>query len=213
MNDLSHYANLAEMFRYPTDEQNDLSSGWYNIVNSYSSDLGKNLEPFIKQINEKPLNVRQEYYVGTFDVQALCNLDVGYILFGEDFRRALFLVNIKMEQDKAHNDCGTELPDHLTNILTLIPKIKDASLAEELVYSMLVPALNEMISKFSNADNIYKGLLQIVLRIMETDYPASDYERFKISPAAKACKNERMPPRNKISHENLLINKITRPNE
>lgn len=206
MKDISHYAALAEMFRYPTEELRSNSKEWRKIVGSYDKELMKHLDPFIEQINGKPLNVQQEYYTGTFDVQAACHLDTGYILFGEDFKRAVFLVNIKEEQEKADNDCGTELPDHLTNILTLLPRIKDADLAEELAFSMLIPALNEMITKFNNADNLYKGLLEIVLRIMEYDYPSSTYEKFKIPPAAKACRNEKMPPRMKSSPEYFVLN-------
>lgn len=206
MKDLWHYASLAEMFRYPTEELKNHSKEWSRIAGAYDKGLMKHLDPFIEQIKGKPLNFQQEYYTGTFDVQAACHLDTGYILFGEDFKRAVFLVNIKEEQQKAGIDCGTELPDHLTNILTLLPRIKDADLAEELVVSMLIPALNEMISKFNNADNLYKGLLEIVLRIMESDYPSSTYEKFKITPAAKACRNEKMPPRIKSSPEYFVLN-------
>ena len=67
---------------------------------------------------------QQEYYISTFDVQAICFLDIGYVLFGEDYKRGIFLVNIKKEQIKAGNDCGSELPDHLPNILTLLPKMQ-----------------------------------------------------------------------------------------
>lgn len=88
------------------------------------------------------------------------------------------MVNIKREQEKAGNDCGTELPDHLPNILTLLPKLKDENLAEEMVYSLLIPCIKEMISKFLNTENLYKGLLEILVAIMETDYPSSSFEQF-----------------------------------
>jgi len=178
MKDLTHYNLLAELFRYPTDELRNISGKWKEIVQLYDQELIKKLNPFIVHINEKSLSFQQQYYISTFDVQAMCFLDIGYILFGEDYKRGVFLVNIKKEQLKACNDCGSELPDHLPNILTLLPKIQDADLAEELIYSLLIPAIHEMILKFNMGNNLYKGLLEILVSIMETDYHDSTYERF-----------------------------------
>jgi nitrate reductase assembly molybdenum cofactor insertion protein NarJ len=178
MKDLTHYTKLAEMFRYPTGDFKNFYRDWKRIIQIYDPELITKLEPFSVHINEKSLAFQQEYYVSTFDVQAMCFLDIGYVLFGEDYKRGIFLVNIKKEQLRACNDCGSELPDHLPNILTLLPKMVDADLAEELIYSLLIPALHEMILKFSNAGNLYKGLLEILVTIMESDYPDSPYERF-----------------------------------
>lgn len=178
MKDLTHYKLLAEMFRYPSDDLKTYSGKWRNIISVYDPELILKLDPFTTHINEKTLFFQQEYYISTFDVQAMCFLDIGYVLFGENYKRGVFLVNIKKEQIKACNDCGSELPDHLPNILTLLPKIHEADLAEEFIYSLLIPAIHEMISKFRNADNLYKGLLEILVTIMETDYPVSAFERF-----------------------------------
>lgn len=178
MKDLTPYTKLAEMFRYPSDDMKGYSVTWRNTILRYHPDLILKLDPFADHINEKPLSFQQEYYISTFDVQAMCFLDIGYVLFGEDYKRGVFLVNIKKEQIKAGNDCGSELPDHLPNILTLLPKIQDADLAEELIYSLLIPAIHEMILKLSNGNNLYKGLLEILVTIMETDCPDSNYERF-----------------------------------
>jgi len=178
MKDLTHYKTLAEMFRYPTDDLRTFPGKWRDIIPVYDPELILKLDLFTTHINEKPLPFQQEYYISTFDVQAMCFLDIGYVLFGEYYKLGVFLVNIKKEQIKASNDCGSELPDHLPNILTLLPKIQDADLAEELVYSLLIPAIHEMISKFRNGNNLYRGLLEILVRIMETDYPVSTFERF-----------------------------------
>ena len=178
MKDLTHYKLLAEMFRYPTGDLKDYSEKWKDIISLYDASLTAKLDPFITHINERTLPFQQEYYISTFDVQAVCFLDIGYVLYGEDYKRGIFLVNIKKEQIKAENDCGSELPDHLPNILTLLPKISDAELAEELIYSLLIPALHEMILKFRDTHNLYKGLLEILVKIMETDFSVSAFEKF-----------------------------------
>lgn len=181
------------MFRYPNDDLKTYSEKWGNIISVYDPELTLKLNPFIAHISEKPLSFQQEYYISTFDVQAMCFLDIGYVLFGEDYKRGVFLVNIKKEQIKVSNDCGSELPDHLPNILTLLPKMQDMNLAEELIYSLLIPAIHEMIVKFSNGTNLYKGLLEILVTIMESDYPVSNYERFDFGRRRKTNLFENSP--------------------
>lgn len=181
MKDLTHYKLLAELFRYPSDDLITYLGKWRDIVSLYNPELILKLDLFAIHIKEKPISFQQEYYIRTFDVQALCFLDIGYVLYGEDYKRGIFMVNIKKEQLKVSNDCGSELPDHLPNILNLLPKLQNTDLAEELIYSMLIPAIHEMILKFGDGTNLYKGLLEILVAIMETDYPDSTYERFDFS--------------------------------
>lgn len=201
MKDLNHYAALAGIFRYPSEGLKEHCPVWKSVILSYDLLLVTKIEPFITLILDKPLSYHQEYYTATFDVQATCYLDIGFILFGEDFKRGIFLMQMKDEQTKAGNDCGTEMPDHLPNILTLLPRIKDAEFAEELIVSLLIPAVHEMILKFGNNNNIYKGLLEMLLRIMETDCPDSAFEEFRISLQGKTWQNENMPPMMKASGE------------
>jgi nitrate reductase assembly molybdenum cofactor insertion protein NarJ len=169
-------------------------SGWKNIIEKYDPDLLVNLDPFIHYIENTPMEFQQEYFVGTFDVQPLCCLDIGYILFGEDNRRGQFLANLKAEHRKAGNDYGTELPDNLTALLTLLPKLTDSLFAEELVVSLVIPAVNEIISGFRSDRNHYKALLRIIAAIMEKDYPCSQFERFQI-------------PKRRIQHQHTTAEK------
>ena len=65
------------------------------------------------------------------------------------------LANLNREHREADNHCGRELADHLPNLLRLLPKLKDDDLIEELVESVLAPALRQMIGEFS-AERIEK---------------------------------------------------------
>jgi hypothetical protein len=75
-------------------------------------------------------------------------LDIGYVLFGDDYKRGALLSNLNQEHRRAENDCRGELADHLPNVLRLIPKLKDQDLLDELVGQILVPALMLMIREF-----------------------------------------------------------------
>jgi nitrate reductase assembly molybdenum cofactor insertion protein NarJ len=81
-------------------------------------------------------------------VQAIATLDIGYVLFGDDYKRGEMLANLNREHLAAKNDCGTELADHLPNILRLMSLLKDEELIEDLAYAIVGPALLEMIGEF-----------------------------------------------------------------
>lgn len=181
MRNLENYGILAEWFRYPVPRKENPEEGWVRIVSSYGREPVSKLEPFLIHWKERSLEEKQEYYISTFDVQALCHLDIGYVLFGEDYRRSVFLVHVKKEQELAGNDCGRELPDHLPNMLTLLPKIRDDQLAEELVCSILIPALNKMIRDFGPNKNVYKSLLEILVIMMNSDLPGYRFDRIDLS--------------------------------
>lgn len=193
MKDFNHYNDLAEVFTYPTQDRNAYIEAWREIIKNSVPEMANKLGAFIDHIQQKTLAAQQEYYIATFDVQALCFLDIGYVLYGEDYNRGIFMLNMKREQKKHDNDCGWELPDHLPNILTLLPKIEDETFAEELICSILVPALEKMIEAFNSEDNVYKGMLQVLLGIMENDYPESEFERFSFNSQEKARSFECLP--------------------
>ena len=184
MKDLSHYTALAEMFSYPAEDLKTYIGEWRKIVINCDPSLYICLERFIDHVEHRTSEYRQEYFVSTFYVQPLCCLDIGYVLFGEDYRRGQFMANLKKEHRLSGNDCGTELPDHLPVVLKLVPKLT-SGFAEELVYSLLIPAVNEMIVDFKGEKNFYKDLLRIVLSVMEKDFPDSKFEQFRFEKRGK----------------------------
>ncbi len=193
MENLKHYIALAEIFKYPTTGGNIFISEWRKIIKNKVPEMAPKLRAFTDHIQNKTISARQEYYIATFDVQASCYLDVGYVLYGEDYNRGIFLMNMKKEQEKAGNDYGKELPDHLPAILSLLPKLEDESFAEELLVSMLIPALEKMIESFLAKNNVYKGMLETLQKIMENDFPHSEYERFNFNSQEKAKSFECFP--------------------
>lgn len=198
MNHLKHYGILAEIFRYPSENQENHIGEWRKVIWNTLPAMGSLLEGFVSHIHDKSLAARQEYYISTFDVQAVCFLDIGYVLYGEDYNRGVFLANMKREQENAGNNCGSELPDHLPNVLTLLPKMRDANLAEELVVSMIIPALEKMIDQYPHTDNVYYGMLRILLALMEDSFPDSVCEKFSFSSQEKAKSFECFPQWNNI---------------
>ena len=168
---LDYYKEIADMFRYPDEHMIKYSSEFMQMVLEEHSEKAGEMQHLIDNHNQLSLRERQEYYMKTFDVQAICFLDIGYVLFGEDYKRAQLLVNLQNEHKQAEVDCGSELGDHLPNVLTLLSKVTDSDFAEELGFIITSPAVRFMITKFKNINNnYYKNLLEILLEFLQRDF-------------------------------------------
>jgi nitrate reductase assembly molybdenum cofactor insertion protein NarJ len=143
----AHYCQVAELFDFPGPELAPRGRALLVFLRGNYPDAAVEVENFLDAIPERTLDL-QELHTRTFDVQSLTTLDIGYILFGDDYKRGALLSNLNREHNDAENDCRGELADHLPNLLRLIPKLRDQDLRDELVRQILVPALMLMIREF-----------------------------------------------------------------
>lgn len=178
---MQHYTLLSELFSYPEQENLPVTVPVIRqMVKEKYPECNDKIERFLSFVRASTLDEQREYYLRTFDVQALCYLDLGYVLFGEDCKRGEFLVNLRGEHIKAGNDCGCELADHLPNMLRLLPKIKDRAFADELAFSIMIPALQKMLINFKDEANVYKCALELVMYIMKQDFNNLGYKQYKV---------------------------------
>ena len=145
---LESYDRLADLYEYPQEGYLERIDAVRNFIAETYPEARHWIDTFIELLPTGELRAQQELYTRSFDVQAITTLDVGYALFGEDYKRGELLANIMKEHRIAGNDCGSELGDHLPNLLRLLPKMEDAALAEEIVQELIVPALRKMIAEF-----------------------------------------------------------------
>ncbi len=144
-----HYCYLANLFDFPNNEFHAKARmAVSSLAERYPLTAAK-IKEFSEGIPKDVLDL-QELYTRTFDVQAITTLDVGYVMFGDDYKRAELLTNLTREHREADNECRGELPDHLPNVLRLMPKLKDQELLAELVSEIMVPALLLMIREFDS---------------------------------------------------------------
>jgi nitrate reductase assembly molybdenum cofactor insertion protein NarJ len=162
-------------------------------------DYADKINDFVTAIEALTVKEQQEYFLKTFDVQAICYLDLGYVMFGEDYKRAQLLVNLQNEHKVAGVDCGNELADHLPNVLTLLAQTSSNSFAEELGFIITIPAVRFMLTKFKNIDNYYKGLLEVLLDILQHDFQGDGLKEFAFSEESFSGKNEFLIPSPKMS--------------
>jgi len=155
MHPLTHYEHLAKLFDYPRRDYPtwvqsvyELLAGRYVIaaaeIDAFAQALPTDGEPFTPEA----LDEVQEIFTRSFDVQSITTLSVGYVVFGDDYKRGELLVNLNRELREAGIEPGSELPDHLPNVLRLLARWDDRELAHEFVMEILHPALERMIEEF-----------------------------------------------------------------
>lgn len=200
MKKLEHYNLLSELFLYPEKNIVEKVAHIQEFLNKNYPEAGKEFLRFSTFIAETPYYNIEEIFQKTFHIQAICFLDVGYVLFNEDYKRGEFLVNMKVEQEKYNNDYGHELADNLPYVLRLLPLHNDESFINELVVMVMIPALEKMLSEFDDAKvkirekvmnkkqkvvimkdikdgNIYKNALSALLQVFKTDFNNITYEK------------------------------------
>jgi len=181
------YTHIAQLFTYPNNDFCSVTSLLMTEFQQYGDQAVEEFVPVALHFTSNPISELQEYYIRTFDVNAACYLDIGYVLFGEESKRGQFLLNMKSEQLKAGNNCGTEFADHLPNVLNLLPKLTDLMFREELVVSMLLPALKHMLENFRTEENSYRGLLKLLVMALEIDFKDSLFVPYQINQQEIEC--------------------------
>jgi nitrate reductase assembly molybdenum cofactor insertion protein NarJ len=148
MMNLDHYLSLSKLFEYPGVDYYDNVTKTLNDISIRYPQASTELEKFLELLPMK-LSDLQELYSKSFEVQAVTSLDVGYVLYGDDYQRGVILVNLNNEHNKAKNDCGSELADFLPNLLRLLPKIKDDEVRNEMVTMLIATAVEKMMDEYS----------------------------------------------------------------
>ncbi len=202
----THYEHLARLFDYPRQDYprwvqstHELLTGGYVIAAAHIEALAMALPTEGDGLSRRALDEVQEIFSRSFDIQPITTLAVGYVMFGDDYKRGELLVNLKREQQELGIDLRGELPDHLPNVLRLLARWEDRDLAEEFVVEILYPALHMMIEEFcvhrtaarnelyrehhktllvtsSERGTIFREPLEAIRRVLSIDYGLADYE-------------------------------------
>lgn len=150
------FSLYSKILSYPTK---DLKKNNVQLIRELETELGQEnasivtdyLKVFNYYLEKTTLTEQEEVYTQTFEVQSITTMDVGYILFGDDYKRAELLVNMNRELTRLNISTGKELSDHLPNMLLLLNAMeKDDPLKEEIINHFIYPAVKKMILDFDS---------------------------------------------------------------
>lgn len=146
--DLDRYNDLAQIFAYPKFGYREHVEKVEDVLSTHYPGAQKLFKQFSDFISTSDDDLIAEIYTRTFDVQAITTLDIGYVLFGDDYKRGELLVHLNREHRQVNNDCNGELADNLSNLLPLLSKMENNEIQKDLVTEIILPGLIKIIEEF-----------------------------------------------------------------
>ena len=171
------YLHLGHLFRYPDEE-------YLQHLDHVAQALAKGevkemLEPFRSFVAKSEFTDLEELFTRTFDMNPLTCLEVGWHLYGEDYKRGELLVNMRQALAQYHLPESEELPDHMSHCLQLLARMEPEE-APIFVDEYLLPALEKILESLK-PENPFTGLLE-ALKTLFVDLigPESGYVKREV---------------------------------
>lgn len=149
------YVLTATAISYPDEQNISSAEELMKVLGNLDNKFTELLKPYVDYLTNTEQGVLEEAYTNTFDVQAVCPLEIGYTLFGEDYKRGEFLVRMS-DLHKEHNTPlnNSELSDFLPNVLMLLERMPDDEFKKEFIEKIVMPALTKMLKNFDEKKGV-----------------------------------------------------------
>lgn len=125
----------------------------------------------------------EEVYTAIFDLNATCHPYVGYQLFGETYKRSVFLVELK-EHYRTHSFTApdNELADRLSVMLRFVSGCSDQELVADIIEFGFAPSLAKMTGKSEptikepeqKEYNPYSSVLRALQVVLDVEPPSAE---------------------------------------
>lgn len=163
------YERLAQLLDYPTAALPQQARACVEPAAAVCPEAAGLLGQFSDWVEQAPLPRLEETYTSAFDLQAVCYPYVGYHLFGESYKRGMFMARLNEGYRERGFSAGNELPDHVAVVLRFLAVAPDGDFSQALLREGLIPALDKMLAAFGDQSrNPYAGLIQ-ALSLVLTD--------------------------------------------
>jgi nitrate reductase delta subunit len=154
------YRLFALLLDYPTAALGGQARACLDLLSSAGSPAAAPLQSFCSYVQEASPARMEELYTRTFDLQAICSPYVGYQLFGESYKRGLFMARLNEGYHERGFSAGSELPDHVAVVLRFLAQGAGDDFSRALLAEGLLPALAKMEQALhSPSDNPYSEVI------------------------------------------------------
>ena len=151
------YVQLAHLLHYPEEDYRRHLESLSSALTGQQG-IKEMLEPFRTFVANSEVTELEELFTRTFDMNPLTCLEVGWHLYGEDYKRGEFLVKMRQALAQYHLPESEELPDHMSHCLQLLARMEPEE-APVLAEGYLLPALKKILTGLK-PENPFRGLLE-----------------------------------------------------
>ena len=145
------YRLFASLLDYPTADLGPQAHVCLDALSSAGSPAAGPLESFCVHLQGASQALMEELYTRTFDLQAVCSPYVGYQLFGDSYKRGIFMARLNEGYRERGFSPGGELPDHIGVVLRFLALGTGDEFSRALLDDGLVPALAKMQQTLGNS--------------------------------------------------------------
>jgi nitrate reductase molybdenum cofactor assembly chaperone NarJ/NarW len=139
---------FADILDYPAPGLAGKAAECATLVGVAQPEAAALLQSFGRFAEENSLGKLQEVYSGFFDLNSICHPYVGYQLFGENYKRSVFLIELqKAYRAEGFEASASEIADRLSIVLRFVAQSKGGEDIDELLNRGLLPALARMTTK------------------------------------------------------------------
>ncbi|MBI4317456.1 MAG: nitrate reductase molybdenum cofactor assembly chaperone [Chloroflexi bacterium] len=138
---------FADILDYPKPGLDAVVRESESLLSSRSPEAAALLNGFGAIVSETPPENLEEVYTGTFDLNATCYPYVGFHLFGESYKRSVFMLELKQRYRADGFGIGAELPDHMSMLLRYLSICDDEEAVRDIIQEALLPVLSTMVGK------------------------------------------------------------------
>ncbi|MCC7431565.1 hypothetical protein IT568_12025 [bacterium] len=165
------FTNFSYLFAYPevqiSKNTEELLDELILAKEPKVVEMFKHFHDFVKG---SKFSAVEELFTITFDLNPACCLEIGWHLFGEDYRRGEFLVLMRQSLAEEKLNESTELPDHLSHCLQLLAKLELED-ARAFSKSFILPSLEKIQTGLqSKESNPYTELVDALIILLKSVY-------------------------------------------
>lgn len=128
---------FAPLFAYPDGDYVSKAARLAALTGSAK------LRSFAEAASQLKSSQLQELFIRTFDLNPSCTLEIGWHLYGEQYERGEFLVDVRGLLRRAGVTEIGELPDHMLHVLPLVSRMSPPD-AAKFSSRFLAPAVTKM---------------------------------------------------------------------
>lgn len=163
--------DVGALFRYPGADYVARARRCQQMLTATAPGPADRLGRFVADTGGLSTEALQELFTATFDFNPACAPEVGWHLFGENYERGAFLVEMRDLLTRFDLLESGELPDHLAPVLGLVGRMPEEE-AQAFVRAALLPALRKMQASLAGKANPFEHVLEAVARLAEHQFAA-----------------------------------------
>ena len=164
------YEALARLLEYPRAAGEALAHACGAELRERNAQAADAIDAFDTATRDLSLEELEELYARTFDLDPTHAMDLGWQLFGETYKRGVFLVKMQAALRDHGVDQGSELGDHLPLVLRLLARLSDEEDPHGLVEEVILPAVGKLRAAMNQQGQPHRFVLDAIDAVLRADF-------------------------------------------